>query len=798
MGVAHSPVSVLKRSGVTAPPAFWLVLGLGAVLIFWNLGVPSLWLDEAASPLNARYPFPYILELSRTLEEHPPLYYLALKGVMALGQEDFLLRLPSALCGLGCLVLVALLGRDLFGWGAGALAAALWLAMPQDLWLARIARPYALWLFFFLCSLRFLLRAAREGRARDLWLLLAANLLMTATHYLSFFLMAGEACALLACSGSLDARRRLRVLGLYLAGATTIVGIAYWALLRHSRTPQAILDYNDAPARILTALGQAVAGALYYFDAPAPRLLWLAAALLGFFALWRRDRPALRFLLPVAAVPVLLLFLFGKSTGLYSRHLAFLAPLASLALAGAAASLPPLAARTSLVTACVLVLAAGDALGPHRKDFYDLHSYQVPVIGNNYKQAADALAALAGPGTAVSYSNDFFGNAVSWYLANKPHPNPVDDQRLTPADATARLIYAASTHHGYLARSEAEFMRKFGPGARATQVDTTMLYALDVPRIPTHPVEALPARLRLDAAYPGFFATAAVLDGLRHHQNARSAAFVATRNDRDAVAAFDFENKAPQGPQDIFCNVDYDNRGRENLLAARAAFDDEPAAVFPLSAGDDAVHQRQVALRRDKPWKRLRLEIVLRCASLTPTLEGGNLETLRLRDVEAFFCPQGDAACADAAEKGLTASMLDNYLVERFLDASTVFQRRDGLSRDNIAEGDGEGQEGWSRLLAADPARPGVLGLDVTLDKPRLVFFPRLGQGASVRIWAVPEQGPRTLLFGLENTTRRWTPVSAQYELVVPARLRGKNVRLSVELSGRWAQLWQQGDTLFF
>lgn len=778
---------------------FCLVLGAGAFLILYRLGLPSLWLDEAASPLNARYPVAYILELSRSLEEHPPLYYLLLKAVMGLGQSDALLRLPSALCGLGCLVMAALVGRGLFGWPAGILAAALWLAMPQNLWLSRIARPYALWLFLFSCSVFFLERFLRLGKGRDLWLLLGVNAVMTATHYLTFPVMAAQGACLVLCLPTGAPARRWRAAGLYAAGAACIAATAYIFLIRHSSTSQDILGYADAPAAILPTLGQAVAGALYYFEEPLPRLVWLLAVAAGFLLLWRHNRPAFRFLLTLAAIPLAAIFVLGKSTGLYSRHVSFLALPACLALAGGAASAARLAPRLGLVTVLVLAVAVADPLLLHRKDFYALHSYQVPVIGNNYKETADALAAMAGPGTAVSYSNDFFGNAVAWYLAQKPHPNPVDDQRLTPDDKTARLIYAASTHHGYLAWTDAEFRWKFGPDVGVRRLDATTFYTLTVPRQPVHAFTALPASFAFTAAYPGFFATAAALDGLRHHQNARSPAVVATRNDHEATARFVYENRAPAAPQDVLVNILYDNVGRDNRLAARVTFDDEPATTYPLSTGYDAVHQRPLRLRREAPYARLAVEVTLRCASLTPTLEGGDLETLRLREVQTFLCPAADgAACRKQAEQALEASLLDNFRDERFLGGSSVPQHVVPGTDSGVVEVDGEGQAGWTRLVPREPDKAGSLRLEVRTDAPRLVFFPRLGHHSSIRVWADTDDGGRELLFGLRNDSEHWTPVSAQYELVVPPRLRGRPVTMTFELLGPWAQLWRRGDSLFF
>lgn len=776
-----------------------MLAAVAAFLIFSRLGTPSLWLDEAATPLNARYPFSYLLALSRTLEEHPPFFYQLHKLVLAFGHGDALIRLPSALSGLGCVFLTAFLGRRLYGWPAGILAGAVWLAMPQDLWLSRMARPYTLWQFLFLISLFFLLRFIRRRRGRDLWLLLLANCLMTAIHYLSFFLMAAEAVCLVVTRRDIPLRFRLRAAAFYVAGVGGIVAGAYFYLLRHSKNPQAILDEGAGLWQMASTLAQAVGQTLYYFEVPAAQVLWFAVTCAGFWLLWRRNRTVFLFLAPLAVVPLGLLVLFGKTLGLYSRHLSFLAVPVSLAVAGGIASLRPMAGRLGLVTVLVLALTATDALVLHRKEYYDLHSYQVPVIGCNYQETADVLAAMRTPDTILSYSNDFFGHAVAWYLAQKPRPNAVYDQRLTEADKTARLLYACSIHHGYLAWTEQEFRAKFGPDVTVTRVNTSTLYAITISRQPVQRINALPQAVTLSAAYPGFLATANSLDGLRFHQNARSPALVPTQNGVDSSVSFVYENHAPAGAQDIFLNIVFDNLGQDSRLSARIAFDDEPATEQVLSVGYDASHQRQLHLARQTPYKRLTVTLVLNCATRTPRDVGGNLETLRLRDVDAFFCPQRDGdVCREAATSRLTASVLGNYAEERFVAADAPAVPATVVAKTNLAQKDGEGQQGWNRLVPADTEAPARLRLDVTTDAPRLLFFPRVGKNASLRVWRLENGQPRELLFGLYNAAARWTPVSARYELAVPPPLRGRPLSLLVELEGPWAQLWRRGEAIFF
>ena len=777
---------------------FFLLLAGAGIVLFYRLATPSLWLDEAAAPLNAALPVEAIFELSRTLEEHPPFYYLLLKPFLASDHAEWLIRLPSALAGLGCVAMTAAIGRAMFGWPAGLLAASLWLAMPQNVWLSRMARPYAVWQLFSLGSLFFLERFVRRGRPADMAGLLATNVLMTAMHYLSFPLLAAQWLCLAVARPEGGRKAAWLGAGIHAAGVSAIAFAAWFWLVRHSQVPAELAGNGDTLIAAARALTAAVGGVAYYFDGVLPRVAGVTAVLASMAVLARTDRPAWLQLALLMVVPLAVLLALGKATGLYSRHVSFLAAPACLAVAGATVSVPWLASRLPLVLAGVLALALVDPLLVHRQQYYDVKSYQVPVIGNNYKLAAEALAREFRPGTVVSYANPFFGNAVSWYLVRGERPNPVEDQRLGPGDATVRLVCAIGTHFGAMALDASDFRSRYGPGVAVSTVDNASLFAVEIPRDPLRRVTALPALVSLPMDYRGFFSTITAMDGLRFDQNARGPAVIATRNNADATATVRYVNET-DGPQDILLNIFYDNAGRDNRLSAQVTFDDEAPVEYPLSTGYDAIHQRQLRLTREKPYKRLDLTFVLRCADLSPTLAGGNLETLRLRGLDAFFCPAGDAACAGQAEQRLAHSLLDNYLEERFAAADgAVRQQADDDRRKGLAEETEPTQKRWSRLRTLSSNTPGQLRLSLRTARDRLMFFPRVGQDSAVRVWAEGPDGNRQLLFGLYNDTPRWTPVSARYEMVVPPWMRGRETAVDIELAGAWAQLWQLGDAVFF
>lgn len=136
--------STTQRS--TRPRFPWLAL-LAILLGMWwrfaTLGDESIWLDEATSILLARLD-PVDLIRTTAQDIHPPLYYLALHGWLALGESEFAVRAFSALIGVLTIAGLYQLGRQLFSPQAGLLAAALLAISPLHIWYSQETRMYAL------------------------------------------------------------------------------------------------------------------------------------------------------------------------------------------------------------------------------------------------------------------------------------------------------------------------------------------------------------------------------------------------------------------------------------------------------------------------------------------------------------------------------------------------------------------------------------------------------------------------------------------------------------------------------
>ncbi len=76
---------------------------LAAFFRIYNLGLNSLWLDEATSILISRGSISSIIQADVV---HPPLYYLMLHLLIFLGDSEWIVRVPSAIFGIAAIPLI--------------------------------------------------------------------------------------------------------------------------------------------------------------------------------------------------------------------------------------------------------------------------------------------------------------------------------------------------------------------------------------------------------------------------------------------------------------------------------------------------------------------------------------------------------------------------------------------------------------------------------------------------------------------------------------------------------------------
>ena len=129
-----------------------VILLMAAVLRLWKLGQVPFMHDEFSALFRLKFDsFHDLIQYGIKIDGHPAgvqtfLYYWA----MVVGWDEFWLKLPFALMGIGSVFLIFVIGRQWFNRKTGLLAAAFFAASQFTVFYSQIIRPYAPGLFFVL------------------------------------------------------------------------------------------------------------------------------------------------------------------------------------------------------------------------------------------------------------------------------------------------------------------------------------------------------------------------------------------------------------------------------------------------------------------------------------------------------------------------------------------------------------------------------------------------------------------------------------------------------------------------
>lgn len=140
--LALAPASIPRRSRHDPTRGFLIGLVIAAaVLRLWDLGASRLNYDESFTAMAGRLPLSGLFEYLRVHDSHPPLDYLIHAPFARVGADEFLFRLPSALCSIAAVALFAwwMRHRGL----AGVVATGLLAVSAFQLLHGREARMYA-------------------------------------------------------------------------------------------------------------------------------------------------------------------------------------------------------------------------------------------------------------------------------------------------------------------------------------------------------------------------------------------------------------------------------------------------------------------------------------------------------------------------------------------------------------------------------------------------------------------------------------------------------------------------------
>lgn len=379
MNAAWRSVAGRLRGGLAGPgrwelPLLLLVLGGAIWLRFYRLSAQSVWLDEAITWERASLPLPELFD-DAVRRLHNPAYFTLMHYVLRVGDDELMLRLPSALFGALKMLAAAVLGQVVGGRRIAILTVLLLALSPQHLHYDQEARMYA-WLTFALtialAGLLWLVRHPDAARgpmwrvaglppsathARRAWLafILGTALGLYAHNTVVFFVFTASCVAALGAlcvpTGRLRWLRNWTVANLlllllwspwisYLLQQTKRIRERFWAKF-------------PSPGKIEEILRD-----LYLFGSEHPAAVWAAGALtlLSLWALRRQRVLAGSLLLLVALTPALVLLVSLQRPIFLLRIMLWTAiPLCVLWAHGLALLRPP----PLFVLACLAVALLG-------------------------------------------------------------------------------------------------------------------------------------------------------------------------------------------------------------------------------------------------------------------------------------------------------------------------------------------------------------------------------------------------------------------------------------------------------
>jgi mannosyltransferase len=392
-GVTTATIDASRPFTPRAIVALVIIVVTGAALRLHGLVAESAWLDEAFAIGIARAGLGEVLYETR-LDVHPPLYYFLLSGWAALGDGSvWSARLLSVVFSLGVLVATHVVGTRLAGRATGLAAAALLAASVFHIEFAQEARMYAqLTLLATLSTLGFI-RLFDTSERRWFLFYVIITALMVYTHVYAMFIVGAQALTVLADVAWRRAAA-VGVLGRFIA-ALALVFVAFLPWLPVFTWQVSLVQTSfwiaaPEPTGLLDAF-RTYTGSDDLLHALLPMLAWGAYRLTRRPAAPAPPRPALLFLLPWLAGPIVFPFvlsLISSPIFLPKYTIAASVPFAILAAAGIVA-LPFRVLRAGALLACVALSART------LPAYYDVNTK------DGWAEATPAVEALARPDDAV-------------------------------------------------------------------------------------------------------------------------------------------------------------------------------------------------------------------------------------------------------------------------------------------------------------------------------------------------------------------------------------------------------------
>ena len=209
-------------------PRPWIILLLLVAIALaariYGIGRESVWYDESVSfyQLGAGTTSEFIYRVRYLNPEIDPLYFMMqYRWSQVFGTGVVSVRMLGIILGLGTVVMVYLIGKELDGEFSGVLAALLTALSVHCVYYSQEIRMYSLFTFLAMAALWSGVRFMKRGEHWALMLNILVNGLLVWTHLLSCIFLVIEGCVFLYAF-----RWRIRVLALWLLPQA--LNIALW------------------------------------------------------------------------------------------------------------------------------------------------------------------------------------------------------------------------------------------------------------------------------------------------------------------------------------------------------------------------------------------------------------------------------------------------------------------------------------------------------------------------------------------------------------------------------------------
>jgi mannosyltransferase len=424
-----------RDEGVLSLTALSLVLGLGLLTFGYGLDAESLWYDEAFSLQAVSGNNRSFLRLIIDREPFAALYYGLLRIWIALGESEFMLRLPSAIFALGTLGVVYATAKRLYGLPTALLAGVLLSLNFFMVRYAQEARAYALTALLVAASTYLIIRVAEQPTSRR-WLAYSVTAILAIyAHFLAAFAVAGQLAA-----AYLHRRvpKRWWLASAFVIGLT-VVPLA-WLIASSSVERSWILPVSFE--RTVRSVQHLAGGSYPDAGLAGTILLWAAFAAVGLaaFAAVRRGEswPTLLLLLCFAGPIVLIALLSLVEPMFVPRYLIVALPaLTILIAAGLNAIRPRLVAAGAALA--IIALTAQGTLSWHG-------SYHKP----DWRNAVSALVEQADEEDVIILVPPFEHRPYTYYAERLGAPTDIARLPVDPDAAEEYVREVIAPEHGRL------------------------------------------------------------------------------------------------------------------------------------------------------------------------------------------------------------------------------------------------------------------------------------------------------------------------------------------------------------